>query len=122
MINFAFAEENLHKYKFDYSGYLVIVDKIRTMEVLNSYDYATMKNHLQDLKEKYKKELLFIQQIEPKNEDSNEKKIKSNKSSVVNELKYILKCLPVIGFMILGKGKDIGVDYHIASSSIITSI
>ena len=34
MIDLLLANENINKYKYDYSGYLVIVDQIRTKEVL----------------------------------------------------------------------------------------
>lgn len=105
MIDFSFAQENIHKYKFDYSGYLVIVDQIRTAEVLNSYDHLAMKRHLDELKGKYKKELSMIAKIDKQKE----KPLNNSKNKVVNELKYILKYLPVIGFIVLGKGKDVGI-------------
>ena len=36
MIDLLLAEKNISKYKFDYSGYLVIIDRIRTKEVIEN--------------------------------------------------------------------------------------
>lgn len=114
MIDFSYAQENIHKYKFDYHGYLVIVDQIRTTEILSSCNYLAMKNHLNDLKKKYRNELSYIAKFEKQDNTI----VKNHKNKIVNELKYISKCLPVIGFMILGKGKEIGIDYQMISTKI----
>lgn len=116
MINLLFAEENIHKYKFDYNGYLVIVDRIRTMEVLNSYDLISMRQHLQDLETKYCKELNVIRSIEENKKSKKTNYYKLTQEQVVEELKYLLKRLPAIGFMILGRGKDIGIDIQVSSN------
>ena len=52
MIDLLLAEKNISKYKFDYSGYLVIIDRIRTKEVIENGKLRAMQNHLKMLKSK----------------------------------------------------------------------
>ena len=108
MIDLLLAEKNINKYKFDYSGYLVIIDRIRTKEVLENGTIKALQNHLKMLKSKYKDELkriAFIEQIEIKNYNV----YRLNKKQLVNELKYIYDRLPAIGYIILGLEKEIGI-------------
>lgn len=116
MIDLLFAEKNINKYKWDYDGYLVIVDKIRTIEVLQSYDLQKMQRHLQDLYDKYNKELNLMRKIEKVHVDKKININKLTKKQIISELQYILKRLPAIGFILLGKGKDIGVQSSILST------
>ena len=51
MIDLLQATQNINKYKYDYCGYLVIVDQIRTKEVLIESNTKKMQNHLKLLKE-----------------------------------------------------------------------
>lgn len=101
MLNLKFANENIDKYKFDYVGYLVIVDKIRTQEVLSNNNYLQLKKHLMFLKEKYHKELRIIQQHENNIMDLNLNK-KILKETIVEKIKYIYERLAAIGFIKLG--------------------
>ena len=108
MIDLLLAEKNINKYKFDYSGYLVIIDRIRTKEVLENGTIKALQNHLKMLKDKYKDELkriAFIEQIEIKSYNV----YRLNKKQLVNELKYIYDRLPAIGYIILGLEKEIGI-------------
>jgi len=66
MLDLLYAQKNIVKYKFDYSGYLVIIDKIRTKDVLESDDIKKMREQYMYLKEKYKKEISIIEEIEKK--------------------------------------------------------
>ena len=109
MINLTLAKENINKYKFDYCGYLVIVDQIRTKEVLSNQDIKKMQMHLKLLKEKYKEELNKIAKLE------NKKLIyknvfKLNKKQLNDELNYIYNRLPAVGYIKLGIEKEIGID------------
>ena len=56
-----YAKNNYRKYKFDYEGYLVIIDEIRTIDVLESEDYEKMKRQVKYLKNKYKNELKILE-------------------------------------------------------------
>ena len=108
MIDLLLAEKNINKYKFDYSGYLVIIDRIRTKEVLENGTIKALQNHLKMLKDKYKdeiKRIAFIEQIEIKSYNV----YRLNKKQLVNELKYIYDRLPAIGYIILGLEKEIGI-------------
>ena len=108
MIDLLLAEKNINKYKFDYSGYLVIIDRIRTKEVLENGTIKALQNHLKMLKDKYKDELkriAFIEQIEIKSYNV----YRLNKKQLVNELKYIYDRLPAIGYIVLGLEKEIGI-------------
>ena len=106
MINLLLAQENINKYKYDYCGYLVIVDQIRTKEVLSNNETNKMKEHLKLLKEKYKKELNKITIIENR-KLSNKNVYKMNKKQLVDELTYIYEVLPAVGYIKLGLEKEI---------------
>ena len=106
MINLLLAQENINKYKYDYCGYLVIVDQIRTKEVLSNNETNKMKEHLKLLKEKYKKELVKITNLENK-KLSNKNVYKMNKKQLVDELTYIYEVLPAVGYIKLGLEKEI---------------
>lgn len=108
MIDLLLAEKNINKYKFDYSGYLVIIDKIRTKEILENGKIKAMQAHLKMLKSKYKNELKKIANIEQKEiKFMNVNKL--NKKQLIDELTYIYNRLPAIGFIILGIEKEIGI-------------
>ncbi len=109
MIDLLFAEKNIHKYKHDYDGYLVIVDQIRTMEILKTNDFLKMQKHLLYLYEKYNKELGLMQKIENDKEVKKLNIYKLTQNQVISELNYVLKRLPAIGFILLGKGSEIGI-------------
>ena len=109
MINFKYAQENINKYKFDYNGYLVIVDKIRTMEILDENNLKNMKKHLKYLLAKYIKEIEIIK-------EKSDKKIsfdlieKMSKQYLSKKLEYLIEILPAIGFINLGLEKEIGIE------------
>lgn len=108
MIDLLQATQNINKYKYDYCGYLVIVDQIRTKEVLIESNTKKMQNHLKLLKEKYKIELIKIAKIE--NEKVFSKSImKMNKKQLHDELTYIYNRLPAVGYIKLGIEKQIGI-------------
>ena len=109
MLDLKYAMENINKYKFDYNGYLVIVDKIRTQDILNNQNIQIMKILLLSMEEKYKKELLIIRKHE---NIEYIKKIdkKMIKEKIIERLKYIYDRLPAIGFIRLGLEKEIVVD------------
>ena len=46
MIDLKYAKENINKYKFDYFGYLVIVDTIRTTDIIENGGFYKMKKQL----------------------------------------------------------------------------
>lgn len=108
MIDLLLAEKNINKYKFDYNGYLVIIDKIRTKEIIENGNLKAMQNHLKMLKNKYKVELKRIAFIEQK-ETKSINIYRLNKKQLVNELSYIYDRLPAIGHIILGLEKEIGI-------------
>ena len=108
MIDLLLANENINKYKYDYCGYLVIVDQIRTKEVLLESKIIKMKNHLKLLKDKYKDELIKISKLEKKR-ISNKNINKMNKKQLVDELTYIYNRLPAVGYIKLGLEKEIGI-------------
>lgn len=108
MIDLLLANENISKYKYDYCGYLVIVDQIRTKEVLLDNKISKMKNHLSLLKDRYKEELNKISKLE--NTKIFTKSInRMNKKQLVDELTYIYHRLPAVGYIQLGLEKEIGI-------------
>ena len=108
MIDLLLANENINKYKYDYCGYLVIVDQIRTKEVLLENKINKMKNHLTLLKEKYKDELYKISKLE--NIKIFTKSVnRMNKKQLEDELTYIYHRLPAVGYIQLGLEKEIGI-------------
>ena len=108
MINLLLANENINKYKYDYSGYLVIVDQIRTKEVLLDNKLKKMQSHLKLLKEKYKEELEKISKIEER-KMIHKNVSKMNKKQLVDELTYIYHRLAAVGYIRLGIEKEIGI-------------
>lgn len=109
MIDIQYAKDNINKYKFDYLGYLVIVDNIRTKEVIEENKTKNMKFHLDYLLKKYKNELDIINSnIERKmlNKDIN----KLSKQTIIKKLEYFIEILPAIGFISLGLQKEIGIN------------
>ena len=108
MIDLKLANENINKYKFDYDGYLVIIDQIRTKEILSKQDIKEMQKHLKMLKDKYKLQLNKIAKIENKSNKSISV-FKMNKKQLVDELTYIYHRLPAVGYIILGLSKEIGI-------------
>ena len=104
MINFIYANQNILKYKFDYQGYLVIVDKIRTKDIILENNPQKMSAHLNILKEKYKTEIEKIKGVYSLSD------IKEKNARVKYELEYLVHILPAIGFIKLGLGKLIGLD------------
>lgn len=108
MIDLLQATQNINKYKYDYCGYEVIVDQIRTKEVLIDNQVKKMQNHLKLLKEKYKAEIIKIAKLE--NEKVFYKSImKMNKKQLHDELTYIYNRLPAVGYIKLGIEKQIGI-------------
>ena len=108
MIDLLLANENINKYKYDYSGYLVIVDQIRTKEVLLDNKLKKMQSHLKLLKEKYKEELDKISKIEER-KMIHKNVNKMNKKQLVDELTYIYNRLAAVGYIRLGIEKEIGI-------------
>ena len=109
MIDLLLANENISKYKYDYCGYSVIVDQIRTKEVLLDHKINKMKSHLSLLKDKYKEELYRISKLE--NTKIFTKNInRMNKKQLVDELTYIYHRLPAVGYIQLGLEKEIGIN------------
>ena len=108
MIDLLQATNNINKYKYDYCGYLVIVDQIRTKEVLSNNEIKKMQAHLKLLKEKYKEELIKIAKLE--NYKLSFKNVfRMNKKQLVDELTYIYNRLPAVGYIKLGLEKEIGI-------------
>ena len=108
MIDLLQATNNINKYKYDYCGYLVIVDQIRTKEVLSNNEIKKMQAHLKLLKEKYKEELIKIAKIE-EHKLSFKNVFRMNKKQLVDELTYIYNRLPAVGYIKLGLEKEIGI-------------
>ena len=77
-----------------------------------------MQRHLLDLEVKYKNELNLIRKLEENKNTRHKNIFKLSKEQVSYELNYILKRLPAIGFIILGKGKEIGIDTFATSNPI----
>ena len=107
MIDYLYAKNNFKKYKYDYEGYLVIIDEIRTKDILDSNDYEKMKKQYIYLKNKYKKEIELVKRNEPKRDDNVSSLNK--KEQVKKELVSILNILPAITFVVLGQEKEIGI-------------
>ena len=108
MIDFKYAKENINKYKFDYLGYLVILDSIRTKEIINTSDINDKKTHLKYLYKRYFNEINVIQKsikekIYCKNVD------KMTYYQLVEKLNKMCDILPAIGFISLGLEKKIGI-------------
>lgn len=107
MIDLLYAKQNIDKYKFDYQGYLVIVDQIRSDDILESNNPKKIKMHYNYLVEKYKRELCIISKIEKKRNTKSVSKM--SVEQIKEEIKYIVERLPAIGFIILGLEKEIGI-------------
>ena len=107
MIDYLYAKSNFRKYKFDYEGYLVIIDEIRTKDILDSNEYEKMKKQYLYLKRKYKKEIEIVKKHEQKRDDNLTSLNK--KEQIKKELMRILDILPAITFIILGQEKEIGI-------------
>ena len=45
MIDLKLANENIKNYKFDYFGYLVIIDRIRTNDILENNDNKNSRHN-----------------------------------------------------------------------------
>ena len=109
MIDLKLANENIKNYKFDYFGYLVIIDRIRTNDILENNDVKKMKEHLKMIKNKYKTELVQLAkllEVKLSFKDPN----KLNKKELVEQLNFISDVLPAIGYIKLGLQKQIGID------------
>ena len=104
MIDYDFAYKNIGQYKFDYYGYLVIIDSIRTKDLIIENNDIKMHSHLNLLKEKYKYEIMKINSLD-KSQNNDDKK-----TGIIEELNRLIHILPVIGFIKMGLGKMVGVD------------
>lgn len=108
MIDFKYAKDNINKYKFDYLGYLVILDSIRTEEIINSSDTNEKKSHLKYLYKRYFNEINVIQKnIKEKIYYKNVEKLTT--SQLIEKLNKMCDILPAIGFISLGLEKKIGI-------------
>ena len=105
MIDLKFAKDNIDKYKFDYQGYLVLVDIIRTDEIISTKNNSKIKRQLILLNEKYKKELDIIKRQEKK-----EGIFIIKADNLTTKLKYVYDRLPAIGFIKLGLADKIGIN------------
>ena len=106
MIDLKYAKENINKYKFDYFGYLVIVDTIRTTDIIENGGFYKMKKQLLYLNKKYEKELLLLKRYLI---DTifvyNVNGLKANE--VKKKLEEFNNILPAIGYVNLGLIKEI---------------
>ena len=109
MINLTKAKETINQYKYDYLGYLVIVDQIRTKEILFNNETKKMQEHLKLLKDKYKDELSKIAKLE-NNKLRYQNIYRMNKKQLVDELTYIYHRLPAVGYFKLGLEKQLLID------------
>ena len=109
MIDFSFANKNISQYIYDYDGYLVVVDQIRCKDMLLEKAIYKQKSFLQETWAKYNAAFKIIAIHD--NHDFNDAKriFKMSKKQVIDELNYTITCLPVVGFILLGKGKEIGI-------------
>lgn len=105
MIDFKYAQDNIYEYKFDYFGYLVIVDQIRILDYFDS-----KKNNYE--KNKFLKQLInkYLNQIKTINMITKNNTLKDNKVSIDDKLHYLYEILPAIGFIMLGLSKKIGIE------------
>ena len=102
-----YAKNNYRKYKFDYEGYLVILDEIRTIDVLESEDYEKMKRQVKYLKNKYKNELKILDKNIEKRSDCITSLEKNKK--IKKELFRLIELFPAITFIVFGIEKEIGI-------------
>ena len=106
MIDLKYAKENINKYKFDYSGYLVIVDTIRTADIIENGGFYKMKKQLLYLNKKYEKELLLLNKyLDASTFIYNINNLKG--LQVKKKLEEFNNILPAIGYVNLGLIKEI---------------
>ncbi|MDY2889269.1 MAG: hypothetical protein SOU19_06835 [Candidatus Caccosoma sp.] len=106
MIDLKYAKENINKYKFDYSGYLVIVDTIRTADIIENGGFYQMKKQLIYLNKKYEKELLFLKKyLDDTTFLYNINNLKGQQ--IKKKLEEFNSILPAIGYVNLGLIKEI---------------
>lgn len=106
MIDLKYAKENINKYKFDYSGYLVIVDTIRTADIIENGGFYKMKKQLLYLNKKYEKELLLLNKYF--NASTFIYNINNLKGlQIKKKLEEFNNILPAIGYVNLGLIKEI---------------
>lgn len=109
MIDLQYAKDNINKYKYDYLGYLVIVDGIRTLEVINNDSIKEKQKFLKYLTKKYSKEIKIIAKYIGKNGSIGYIN-KLNEQQLLDKLNFMYDILPAIGFIILGLEKKIGIE------------
>lgn len=106
MIDLKYAKENINKYKFDYSGYLIIVDTIRTKDIIENGGFYQMKKQLLYLNKKYEKELLILKKY--LNDNSLFYKITNlSGNNIKKKLEEFNNILPAIGYINLGIIREI---------------
>lgn len=106
MIDLKYAKENINKYKFDYSGYLIIVDTIRTADIIENGGFYQMKKQLLYLNKKYEKELLLLKRyLDDTTFVYNVNGLKANE--IKKKLEDFNNILPAIGYVNLGLIKEI---------------
>ncbi len=106
MIDLKYAKENINKYKFDYSGYLVIVDTIRTADIIENGGFYKMKKQLLYLNKKYEKELLLLNKyLDASTFIYNINNLKG--LQIKKKLEEFNNILPAIGYVNLGLIKEI---------------
>ena len=106
MIDLKYAKENINKYKFDYSGYLVIVDTIRTADIIENGGFYKMKKQLLYLNKKYEKELLLLNKyLDASTFIYNINILKG--LQIKKKLEEFNNILPAIGYVNLGLIKEI---------------
>ncbi len=108
MIDLNYANKNINQYKKDYRGYQVIVDKITTNHILNENNLTKERNQLNLLINTYQKELNLILLKENNNLQLFHDAFNLPKEKVIENLKYISSRLSAIGYILIGKGKEIG--------------
>ena len=111
MIDYKYAKENINKYKFDYLGYLVILDSIRTLEIINSNNINEKRQYLKYLQKKYYKEIGLIQK-NSKEKIYSKSIDKMNNIQLIEQLNKMHDILPAIGFISLGLEKKIGISAY----------
>lgn len=110
MIDINYANKNIILYKKDYYGCKVIIDRIATNHILTENDLYKKRLQLNEMTKQYKKELQRIMRQEECTLNLFVDAYKLSAEDVIKNLQYISSRLSAIGYILIGKGKEIGLE------------
>lgn len=106
MIDFEYASKTLMNHKLDYDAYLIIINKIRLLDLIQTKKLDKLNELYVSLTQEYKKEIDVLQ----KKEKSVLLKKNTRKNLLLNS-KALYNILPAIAFVRIGIGNEIGFNY-----------